>query len=68
MSKLLEIELTKGCKLMLYDTELMSALPEDVLTMGLKRGKAIRRKRTFDMREKQRKCQEFGGNTRVKKS
>ena len=59
MSKLLEIELSRGCKLMLYDTELMDSLPEDVLAMGLKRGKAIQRRRTFDMREKQRECQKM---------
>jgi len=58
MSRLLEIKLTGGCVLMLYDTELMSALPEDMLARGLRRGKTIQRKRTFQEREKKRN----GGN------
>jgi hypothetical protein len=53
LGKLLEIELTRVCMLMLYDTELMSALPEDMLARGLKRGKAIKRRRL--QRERERK-------------
>jgi len=60
-SKLLEINIGRGCVLMLYDTELMSALPEDVLTMGLRRGKAIQRRRTF--RERERKRAKHGSRT-----
>jgi hypothetical protein len=58
VSKLLEIKLTGGCVLMLYDTELMDALPEDVLTMGLRRGKAIKRRRL--QRERERKVVKSG--------
>lgn len=60
VSRLLEIKLTGGCVLMLYDTELMAGLPEDMLARGLKRGKAIQRRRTFQKREKKR---DNGNNT-----
>ncbi len=44
LSKLLEIELTRGCLLVITDTELMRELPPDTLARGLRRGKRIQRR------------------------
>ncbi len=54
LSKLLEIELTRQCLLVLTDVELMAGLPQEMLARGLRRGKAIQRKRKFQQREKKR--------------
>ena len=45
MSRLVEIPLVKGCKLVLYDTELVKYLPDWLVQKGIRRGKAIQRNR-----------------------
>ena len=52
--RLIEIQISKGCILVLTDVELMRELPPELLARGLKRGKAIRRRRVFDDRERQK--------------
>ncbi len=51
---IIEIPMSKSCVLMLYDSEIIRELPADLLARGLKRGKAIRRRRVFIARERQK--------------
>lgn len=58
VGKLLEIDVGCGCTLMLYPSELRQGLAVEYWERGLKRGKAIRRRRL--QTERERKLTEKG--------
>lgn len=51
---MIEIPISGSCVLMLTDAELMASLPGELLATGIRRGKAIRRRRLFVERESQK--------------
>lgn len=57
MRRLIEIPVTKAV-LAIYEDELVNALPRDLYIEGLRRGKAIKRRRQYN--ERLEKMQEGG--------
>lgn len=49
-NKLIEVPVGRGCYYMLYPGEIRKHLPDELLEKGLKRGKAIRRRRAYQKR------------------